>query len=192
MICNTIGFLGVLQHEVRYNGADITAHEVQPIVVSTDPNFRPTDLEVGGDGALYVSDWSNALIGHMQHNIRDPNRDDAHGRIYRITYPGRPLLEPVKLKGQPIETVLKAFFAKENGTRYRARLELSGRPTDEVVKATADWAANLDPSQPDQAQAHAEVLHPPQVCVRHHEQRQQPSHQRRIAHRRHGGARPTR
>ena len=158
LICNTIGFLGVLQHEVRYNGADITAHEVQPIVVSTDPNFRPTDLEVGGDGALYVSDWSNALIGHMQHNIRDPNRDDAHGRIYRITYPGRPLLDPVKLKGKPIETVLKAFFAKENGTRYRARLELSGRPTDEVLKATADWAAKLDPSQPDQAQALLECL----------------------------------
>ncbi|MCH7990288.1 MAG: dehydrogenase, partial [Planctomycetes bacterium] len=102
LICNTIGFLGVLQHKVQYNGADITAVEIEPILVSTDPNFRPTDIEVGGDGALYISDWSNTLIGHMQHNIRDPNRDHEHGRIYRVTYKGRPLLKPVKMKGKPI------------------------------------------------------------------------------------------
>ncbi|MDP7303564.1 MAG: azurin, partial [Pirellulaceae bacterium] len=52
LICNTIGVLGVLQHEVTYNGADISATEVEPIVISTDQNFRPSDVEVGGDGAL--------------------------------------------------------------------------------------------------------------------------------------------
>ncbi|MEO1993686.1 MAG: PVC-type heme-binding CxxCH protein, partial [Planctomycetaceae bacterium] len=54
LICNTIGFLGILQHKVEYNGADITATEVEPILVSNDQNFRPTDVEIGGDGALYV------------------------------------------------------------------------------------------------------------------------------------------
>jgi putative heme-binding domain-containing protein len=158
LICNTIGFLGVLQYEVRYNGADITAHEIEPILVSSDPNFRPTDIEIGGDGALYVSDWSNALIGHMQHNIRDPNRDHAHGRIYRVTYQGRPLLEPVKLKGKQIERVCEAFYAKENGTRYRARLELSGRQTSEVVDKVAIWASRLDPADAADAQALLECL----------------------------------
>ena len=90
LICNVIGFQGVLQHEVKYNGADITAEEIEPILYSSDPTFRPSDIEVGGDGALYVSDWSNALIGHMQHNMRDPNRDAQHGRIYRVTYEGTP------------------------------------------------------------------------------------------------------
>ena len=113
LICNTIGVLGILQHKVIYNGADITAEEVEPILLSSDPNFRPTDIEIGGDGALYVSDWANALIGHMQHNMRDPNRDRAHGRIYRITYKGRPLVTPYKMRGKPIETVLQAFFEKE-------------------------------------------------------------------------------
>ncbi len=65
LICNAIGFLGVCQLEVKYNGADITATEIEPIVVSSDPNFRPTDIEVGGDGAIYISDWCNTLIGHM-------------------------------------------------------------------------------------------------------------------------------
>lgn len=158
LICNTIGFLGVLQHEVKYDGADITAVEIEPILVSSDENFRPVDLEIGGDGALYVADWSNALIGHMQHNMRDPNRDHAHGRIYRVTYKDRPLLEPVKLKGRPIETVLAAFFAKENGTRYRARIELSGRDSDEVTQTIAAWTAGLDAANPEHAQALLECL----------------------------------
>ena len=90
--------------------------------------------------------------------MRDPNRDHAHGRIYRVTYEGRDLLTPVKLKGKPIETVLDAFLAKENGVRYRARLELSGRDTTEVTTAVSEFAAKLDPSNPIEAQALLECL----------------------------------
>ena len=158
LICNCIGFLGVLQHEVKYNGAEITATEVEPILVSSDPNFRPTDVEVAGDGALYVSDWSNAIVGHMQHNMRDPNRDHEHGRIYRVTAKDRPLLKALKLKGKPISEVCQAFFAKENSTRYRARLELSGRETKDAVAAVASFAKGLDPAKPDHAQALLECL----------------------------------
>ena len=118
LISNAIGFLGVLQHTVNYDGADITATEIEPIVYSDDPNFRPSDMEVGGDGALYIADWHNALIGHMQHNMRDPNRDHSHGRIYRVTYEGRPLLTPPKMKGKPIAEVCQNFLLHENGTRY--------------------------------------------------------------------------
>ena len=158
LICNCIGFLGVLQHEVKFNGAEITATEVEPILVSSDPNFRPTDVEIGGDGAMYVSDWSNAIIGHMQHNMRDPNRDKEHGRIYRVTAKDRPLLKPLKLKDKPIAEVCQAFFAKENSNRYRARLELSGRETKEVTAAVSKWASALNPAKPDEAQALLECL----------------------------------
>ncbi|MEZ6087519.1 MAG: GDSL-type esterase/lipase family protein [Pirellulaceae bacterium] len=112
LICNTIGFLGVLQYEVKYN-AEITAERTTDLLQSSDPNFRPTDIEVGGDGAIYVSDWQNTLIGHMQHNMRDPNRDHEHGRIYRITAKGRDLLPPVKMRGKPISEVLHNFSARK-------------------------------------------------------------------------------
>lgn len=147
LICNAIGFLGVLQHEVKYNGADITAEEIDPILVSSDPNFRPSDIEIGGDGALYVADWHNALIGHMQHNMRDPNRDHEHGRIYRVTYKGRELDTPAKMKGKPIAEVCQNFFSATDSTRYRARLELTGRSADEITREVGAFAAALNPKK---------------------------------------------
>ncbi len=40
-----------------------------------DGNFRPVDVQIAPDGSLYIVDWHNALIGHLQHNLREPNRD---------------------------------------------------------------------------------------------------------------------
>jgi hypothetical protein len=158
LICNAIGVLGVLQHKVSYNGADITCEEIEPILLSDDPNFRPSDVEIGGDGALYIADWANALIGHMQHNMRDPNRDDRHGRIYRVTATGRPLVHQPKLIGRPIAEVCKAFFAKENATRYRARIELSGRDEKDIARDVTAFAESLDVARGDDAQALLECL----------------------------------
>ena len=64
---------------------------VAEAISSTDPNFRPSDVKIGPDGAIYFSDWHNPIIGHMQHNLRDPNRNRTYGRVYRVTYDGRPL-----------------------------------------------------------------------------------------------------
>ena len=79
----------------------------------------------------------------MQHNIRDPNRDHEHGRIYRVTYKDRPLVEPAKMKGKSIAEVCENFFAKEKSTRYRARLELSGRDAQEITKHVGAFAAKV-------------------------------------------------
>lgn len=157
LVCNTIGFLGVLQYQVKYYGAQITAERTADLMQSQDPNFRPVDIEVGGDGAIYIADWQNALIGHMQHNMRDPNRDHEHGRIYRLTAKGQKLLKPAKMQGKPVAEVLKNFFSKENGTRYRARIELSGRNTEDVVRDVLAFTKSLDPKKvtPDRDEAQA-------------------------------------
>ena len=53
--------------------------------------FRPVDLNMGPDGAIYLADWFNPIIGHYQASLRHPNRDKTHGRIWGITAKGRPL-----------------------------------------------------------------------------------------------------
>ena len=63
----------------------------------------------------------------MQHNLRDPNRDQEHGRVYRVTYEGRPLIKPAQIAGEPIDKLLDLLKHPEDRVRYRARIELSGR-----------------------------------------------------------------
>ncbi|YCM44657.1 PVC-type heme-binding CxxCH protein [Verrucomicrobiaceae bacterium 227] len=141
LINNNIGFLGAKQHRVKENGTGFTTEYVQDLFVSKDLNFRPVDLEFAPDGSLYVADWQNALIGHMQHSARDPLRDHEHGRIYRVTYPGRPLVKPAKVDGASIADLLENLKLPEYRTRYRTRRELRERDGVEVAKAAAAWAA---------------------------------------------------
>jgi len=140
LINNNIGFLGAKQHKVIDQDPGYITEYRQDLFVSEDLNFRPTDLEFAPDGSLYVIDWQNALIGHMQHNARDPNRDHKHGRIYRITYPSRPLVKPAKIHGSSIPELLQNLELPELRTRYRTRRELRGRDSDKVVKAAIDWS----------------------------------------------------
>ena len=85
-------------------------------------------MEFAPDGSLYIADWHNVLIGHMQHNARDPLRDHVHGRIYRITYPSRPLVTPANVAGASINELLDNLKLPEYRTRYRTRRELRGTP----------------------------------------------------------------
>ncbi|GAB5521804.1 MAG: GDSL-type esterase/lipase family protein [Rhodothermales bacterium] len=148
MYNNTIGFLGTRQFGVdeRGTGYDLTYR--QDLVESTDGNFRPVDLEFAPDGSLYIVDWHNILIGHMQHNARDPFRDHVHGRIYRITYPSRPLVRPAFIADAPIDTLLANLTLPEYRTRYRTRRELRGRDAVEVQSAINTWIQSLDESAP--------------------------------------------
>ena len=154
VILNVIAFLGIKQYTLSFDPVTGNAHgtETDDFMVSSDPNFRPTDIEIGDDGGVYVADWANAIIGHMQHNIRDPNRDHEHGRIYRFTMPGRALSEHVPIDGQPIPDLLAALQHPINGVRQRARVELSERNTAEVIAATRTWLEQLDPTS--EADAH--------------------------------------
>lgn len=146
MVNNCIGFLGTSIHDIKEGGSGFEGKHIGDLVTSSDPNFRPCDLEFAPDGSLYIVDWHNALIGHMQHSARDPKRDHDHGRIYRVTYPSRPLVKPVQIAGASIPALLKALEEPEIRTRYRARRELRGRNASEVLPAVKSWLASLDPN----------------------------------------------
>jgi glucose/arabinose dehydrogenase/mono/diheme cytochrome c family protein len=148
LINNTIGFLGTKEHTVKDDGTGYKTTHRQDLVVSQDRNFRPVDMEFAPDGSLYVIDWHNILIGHMQHNARDPLRDHSHGRVYRITYPSRPLVKPAKVAGASVEGLLDNLKLPEYRTRYRTRRELRGRSAAEVLPKLTKWVAGLDKNDP--------------------------------------------
>ena len=144
LINNTIGFLGMKQHSLIDDGTGYKSNFKQDLFWSDDKNFRPVDMEFAPDGSLYVLDWHNVLIGHMQHNARDPLRDHVHGRIYRVTYPSRPLVQPASVVNASIPVLLENLKLPEYRSRYRSRRELRGRDKNKVQTAIHDWINKLD------------------------------------------------
>lgn len=149
LLANCIGFLGMKQHIVSEESTGYKSEHRQDIFSSNDKNFRPVEMEIAPDGSLYFLDWHNVLIGHMQHNARDPLRDHVHGRIYRITYPTRPLVEPAEVDGASIETLLSNLLLPEYRSRYRSRRALRGMDKSKVIAALDKWIENLDKDHPD-------------------------------------------
>ena len=159
LINNTIGFLGTQQHTLEESGTGYTSRHRQALLRSSDPNFRPVDMEFAPDGSLYIVDWHNVLVGHMQHNARDPLRDHSHGRVYRVTHKTNPLVEPAEVAGAPIATLLDNLKLPEYRTRYRTRRELRGRDAAAVNSALADWLAQLNTDDPNYTRHLAEALY---------------------------------
>ena len=148
LINNAIGYLGTKQHYLVDSATGYNGRYRQDLLWSDDKNFRPVDMEFAPDGSLYIVDWHNILIGHMQHNARDPLRDHVHGRIYRLTYPSRPLVTPPAIVGASIETLLNNLKLAEYRARYRTRRELRGRDQENVLTELAKWVGLLDHSDP--------------------------------------------
>ncbi len=67
--------------ERRSRGSTYETRDMAPVLTSSDPWFRPVDLEVGPDGAVYLADWYDTRLTHM--DPRD-NWDRERGRVYRI------------------------------------------------------------------------------------------------------------
>lgn len=74
--------------KIVWKGSTPVAEEVPDFVVSEDPWFRPTDIQLGPDGALYIADFYNRIIGHYEVDLKHPLRDKERGRIWRVVWTG--------------------------------------------------------------------------------------------------------
>jgi putative membrane-bound dehydrogenase-like protein len=180
LIANVIGYRGIKRYQLQRNsddgnvwgepaGENLTVEEVNAdgtktpqtargFLLSGDKNFRPADIIFGADGALYVADWHNVIIGHMQHNVRDPNRDHAHGRVYRVTFNGSPLQKPVSIEGEAVATLLENLKHPVDGVRHRTHVELSERNSKEVESALRQWIKQFSTDKKEDAHALLEAL----------------------------------
>ncbi len=70
--------------KVTFNGSTPKANEQPDFITSDDPWFRPVDLQLGPDNALYIADFYNKIIGHYEVPLDHPGRDKERGRIWRV------------------------------------------------------------------------------------------------------------
>jgi len=87
-ICNPVNC--VVHHDRLKQVGSTFLIDTQPDLVTCDDGwFRPVDLTVGPDGALYIADFYNCIIGHYEVPLDHPRRDRTHGRVWRIVYTGK-------------------------------------------------------------------------------------------------------
>ncbi|TWT91195.1 PVC-type heme-binding CxxCH protein [Neorhodopirellula pilleata] len=148
----------VIRYEFIENGAGFSANVLPPLMTSKHPNFRPVDVKVGPDGAVYVADWYNSIINHAQHDFRDPRRDHEHGRIWRITHKDRPLIQKPSFVDVSIEELIEHLKSPEAWTRHQARKELSERDADKVLAALERWVDTLHPDASEYSHCLVEAM----------------------------------
>lgn len=89
--------------------------------------FRPSDVVIGTDGAIYIADWHDPVVGG--HRMNDTV---GTGRIYRITPKGKKLSTPTyslsKTKGQ-----IEALLSPAVNVRHSAFVLLQAQG-DKVLK----------------------------------------------------------
>ncbi len=127
------------------------------LIRTNDATFRPIDLKLGPDGALYIADWTNPIINHGEVDFRDPRRDHVHGRIWRLAPKGKPALAwgsfspipaPVMPKGRnPAEA---AALIKDPNPRVRieAMRALCKNPTAANAGLVLEAAVNTEGGDP--------------------------------------------
>ncbi|HWE38986.1 MAG TPA: PVC-type heme-binding CxxCH protein [Isosphaeraceae bacterium] len=147
----------VCRFVLKEDGSGFAAKELGELVKTAHGAFRPIDVKMGPDGAIYVADWYNPIIQHGEVDFRDPRRDHTHGRIWRIAAKGRPPVERPKLVGASNEQLLEDLKVPEDWTRHFARRVLVERGRV-VLPALAAWVKGLDANDPEVEHHELEAL----------------------------------
>jgi putative heme-binding domain-containing protein len=138
----------VCRFVLKEDGAAYTSQERPELIKTNHAAFRPVDIKMGPDGAIYIADWYNPIIQHGEVDFRDPRRDHTHGRIWRVTAKGRPLVPRPGLQGAKTEELLNALKMPEDWTRHHAKHVLKERGP-EILPELRDWLSRLNSTNPD-------------------------------------------
>jgi putative membrane-bound dehydrogenase-like protein len=136
------------------DGSSLKTRDTERVVESADKWFRPVDIKVGPDGAVYLADWYDIRLSHV-----DPhdNWDKSNGRIYRLTTKGAPTLKPFDLGKASDDELIKTLSHSNKWWRQmalrvigdRANKALAPKLRELALQSTGQtardalWAAHL-------------------------------------------------
>lgn len=145
-----------VRYRVQPHESGYAAAEIETLLRSDHRSYRPVDTKIGPDGALYIVDWYNPIIDHGEVDFHHPIRDKTHGRVWRLTKTGSPLVTPPRLAEAPTPQLLEQLRAPEQATRLRANRALVERACE--PRRVLAWIAGLSPTAADFERSRLEGL----------------------------------
>ena len=135
-----------VRYSIEESGSGFKSQEVETVLHSSHRSYRPVDIKMGPDGAVYIVDWYNPIIDHGEVDFHHPLRDKSHGRIWRLTAIDRPLLDWPVIAEATTNELFTHLTAPEQYTRTQANRELVRR---KVSRADIDtWIGTLEATAP--------------------------------------------
>ena len=142
--------LGNRIHALRMEsrGSSFSTTEEENPLQTRDQWFRPVHCTIGPDGAIYVADFYDARITHV--DPRD-NWDRSNGRIHRIRTGDRGTGRPLNLGNFSSSQLLAILLEKNQWARRHARRLLSARNDGpslmELSRMLTDYTADNESSR---------------------------------------------
>jgi putative heme-binding domain-containing protein len=139
----------VKRFSLRPNGSGFKLDWKDAILKSNHRKFRPVDIRMGPDGAIYIADFYNNVICHQDDYFRDPTRDLHHGRIWRVTYKKNPIAPKPIFSKASTSQLLNMLKAPERWTRQQAKFELNKRKGIQVRQIAEIWVSQINKDDPN-------------------------------------------
>ncbi|HEV7223633.1 MAG TPA: c-type cytochrome, partial [Pirellulales bacterium] len=140
----------VVMSEVSPDGSTFQTKDVGLAIESKDDWFRPVNVMVGPDGAIYVCDMYEAQIAHLRHH--EGKIDSGSGRIYRLKAKGAAPLKPFDLSKRSSAELVELLDHENKWFRRQALRLLGDRKDASLVPAL------LAKLEADRAQGALEAL----------------------------------
>ncbi|MBS0210203.1 MAG: ThuA domain-containing protein [Planctomycetes bacterium] len=120
----------VVYSQLDRDGSSFQTTDLGHAVDSTDAWFRPVDIKLGPDGAIYVADMYEGQIAHLLHH--EGKIDRSNGRIYRVQAAGAKPAKPINLAAAS-SAELAGYLAHPNKWVRRQALVVLGDRKDKSV-----------------------------------------------------------
>lgn len=140
----------------RKEDGSVTGTHLPDFLTSKDDWFRPVNIEFGPDGCLYIADWYNKIISHNELPTTHPDRDKAHGRIWRVrpkTHAERTIPNLYKVATAELPEHLKSPLLWEKRSAWHQIADRPASETKTITPALTKIAA--DTSEENTTRIHA-------------------------------------
>ncbi len=148
----------IYRYAVEWQGASPAGRQETDFLTTDDPWFRPVDVQLGPDGAMYVADFYNRIIGHYEVPLDHPGRDRQRGRIWKITYRGAGTKRHPAKQAKWSDAGVEALLDGLKGENLKERMLITDVLSDRVGKAAVEPIESLIRSGKAHAYQHVHGL----------------------------------